>query len=257
MKTMMPALFIGHGSPMNAIENNEFTEKWEKVAAGIPKPTAIVCISAHWESKGTKISTTVKPTTVYDFIGFPPELYNLAYPAPGAPKLAKEIIKLIGDKEIIGDPNAGFDHGCWSILMHMYPTCDIPVIQISLDVYKTAEEHFLFAQKLRVLREKGILILGSGNITHNLRTMNPYKRTGLPEYIEAENKIIKMIKLHETEALINIARPDPYFQHIIPTREHFLPLLYILACKNDNDAVEIFNHLFVLGSISMTSVRIG
>lgn len=258
MKTMMPAIFIGHGSPMNALENNEFTLSWKKLAAEIQRPEAIVCISAHWESKGTKISTSLKPPTIHDFIGFPPELYNLVYPAPGNPELAEEIIGMYDPGEITRDPEAGLDHGCWSILMQMYPDYDIPVIQISLDTDKDGESHFLFARKLLPLRERNILLLGSGNISHNLRMMNPYKRTsGIAEYVEAENKIIEKIKRYEIESLINIARPEPLYQQIIPTREHFLPLLYILACQYDDDSSEIFNRSFVFGSISMTSLKIG
>ena len=260
-KNKMPLIFVGHGSPMNAIEDNEFTKNFRRIASEIEKPKVIICISAHWVTEGTKITAMKNPKTIYDFYGFPPELYEIKYPAKGDVKLAKKINELFSSINASLDTEWGLDHGTWSVLRHMYPKADVPVVQISIDYHKDSLFHFNLAKKLSILRERGVLIIGSGNIVHNLGMIDF-------ENIETHNfgydwarKIQRIVNENilnnNFEALINYEKQDSNFRLAIPTPEHFLPLLYILGLKEENEKIEIWNDVLVGGSLSMTSIKIG
>jgi 4,5-DOPA dioxygenase extradiol len=257
---IMPLLFLGHGSPMNAIEENEFVVGFRKAGEEIPRPTAIVCISAHWETSGIQITAMEHPPTIHDFGGFPGKLYEVQYPAPGSPSLAGEIKQTLQKWDLLLNNNRGLDHGAWSVIKHLYPDADIPVIQISLDYNKSPKEHYEFAKELAWLREKGVLIIGSGNIVHNLRLVAWDKITE-PGYghdwaIEADSKIKRFIIEGDHASLINYRKLGKAFDLAIPTPEHFLPLLYILALQNKEERISFFNDKAVGGSLTMTSVKI-
>ncbi|HRH66202.1 MAG TPA: 4,5-DOPA dioxygenase extradiol [Bacteroidia bacterium] len=257
----MPVLFLGHGSPMNAIEENEFVKGFRNVAKDIPKPNAIVCISAHWETNGTFVTAMENPTTIHDFGGFPKELFAVQYPAPGSPALAKETKSLISKTEVGLDDKWGLDHGAWSVIRHLYPDADIPVIQMSLDYNQKPQDHYELAQEIKSLREKGVLIIGSGNMVHNLR-MLAWDKLNTSDYgfdwaIEANEKMKKFILDSDHQQLINFRSQGKAFDLAIPTPEHYLPLLYSLALKDENDQVSLFNDKAVAGSLTMTSVKIG
>lgn len=256
----MPVLFLGHGSPMNAIEENEFVTGFRNIAKDIPKPNAILCISAHWETKGTFVTAMKNPTTIHDFGGFPKELFEVQYPAPGSPDLAKETKFLITKTDVGLDDKWGLDHGAWSVIKHLYPNADIPVIQLSLDYSQTPQYHYELAQQINSLRKKGVLIIGSGNIVHNLR-MVEWKRLnetfGFDWAIEANEKMKNYILNGDHKQLINFRSQGKAFDLAIPTPEHYLPLLYSLALQDKNEEVKLFNDKAVAGSLTMTSLKIG
>lgn len=256
----MPVLFLGHGSPMNAIEENEFVTGFRNIAKGIPKPNAILCISAHWETKGTFVTAMQNPPTIHDFGGFPKELFAVQYPAPGSPDLAKQTKSLITKTEVGLDEKWGLDHGAWSVIKHLYPNADIPVIQMSIDYSQTPQYHYELAQQIKSLREKGVLVIGSGNIVHNLGKVD-WKRLnetfGFDWAIEANEKMKKFILSGDHKQLINFRSQGKAFDLAIPTPEHYLPLLYSLALKEEKDEVSLFNDKAVAGSLTMTSVKIG
>lgn len=255
----MPVLFLGHGSPMNAIEENEFVQGFRKLGKEIQKPKAILCISAHWETKGTFVTAMDAPRTIHDFGGFPQELFNVQYPAPGSPSLAAETKEIVRKTEIGLDEKWGLDHGAWSVIKHLYPNADVPVIQMSLDYTKPAKYHFELAKELSVLREKGILIVGSGNIVHNLGMVAWDKLSGEPyafDWAKEANEKMKLFILNENfKSLIDYDKQGKAFQLAIPTPEHYLPLLYTLALKDKKDSTTLFNDLPIGGSLSMTSVK--
>ena len=256
----MPVLFVGHGSPMYAIENNEFSQSWRNLGETLPVPKAIICISAHWETRGTQITAMQQPPTIHDFGGFPRELYEVQYPAPGSPELASEIIESIADAHIHPDQKWGLDHGAWSVIRRMYPQANIPVIQLSLDYRKSPKEHYELARELTSLRDKGVLIIGSGNIVHNLRLV-AWDKTDDEEYghdwaVEANDKIKRLIMDNGHKELIDYNLLGKDVQLAIPTPEHFLPLLYALAIKRESDDLSFFNDKTVMGSLSMTSLLI-
>ena len=256
----MPLLFLGHGSPMNAIEENEFVNGFRKVGSEIPTPAAILCISAHWETRGTQITAMENPPTIHDFGGFPQELYEVEYPAHGSPELAGGIKNLINKTAAELDYHWGLDHGAWSVIKHLYPEANIPVVQISLDYYQSPQYHYDLARDLAQLREKGILIIGSGNIVHNLGKLAWDKLNSIYGYdwaIEASGKMKKFILEDDHPSLINYKTQGRSFQLSVPTPEHFLPLLYILALKDKNENVSFFNESRVAGSLDMTSLKIG
>lgn len=256
----MPVLFLGHGSPMNAIEENEFVQGFRKVSGEIPKPQAILCVSAHWETRGTQITAMEKPVTIHDFGGFPKELFEVQYPAPGSPELAKETKSIIKKTDVELDDKWGLDHGAWSVIKHLYPKADVPVIELSLDYYQTPQFHYELAQELKPLREKGVLIIGSGNIVHNLRMVAWHKLNedfGYDWALAANEKMKQFILDGDHQSLINFSRQGKEFQLAIPTPEHYLPLLYALALKEGNESLSVFNDKPVGGSLSMTSVKIG
>jgi 4,5-DOPA dioxygenase extradiol len=256
----MPVLFVGHGSPMNAIEENEFVSGWREIGKSLPRPNAILCVSAHWETQGTSLTVMEKPKTIHDFGGFPKELFNVQYPAPGSPELAKETKSIIHKTETKLDEKWGLDHGCWSVLSRMYPAADVPIIQMSLDYSKPAQYHYDLAKELSSLRKKGILIIGSGNIVHNLR-MVAWDKMNEPGFgydwaIEANDKMKKFILSDDHQSLINYTTQGRAFDLAIPTPEHFLPLLYALALKEKDEKIDFFNDKPVMGSLTMTSLKI-
>lgn len=257
---IMPVLFMGHGNPMNAIQENEFVNGWRKMGENIPKPNAIICISAHWETRGTKVTAMEKPKTIHDFGGFPQELFDVEYPALGSPEWAKETKKVIKSTEVNLDHFWGLDHGTWSVVKHLYPKADIPVIQLSLDIYKTPQEHYEMSKELNQLRKKGVLIIGSGNMVHNLRMMD-WKNINTPNYgfdwaIEANEKMKEFIISGNNNELIKFDKQGKAFNLSIPTPEHYLPLLYITALRNNNEEVTFYNDTAVAGSLTMTSFKI-
>lgn len=256
----MPVLFIGHGSPMNAIEENEYSDSWRELGKTIPRPKSILCISAHWETAGTCVTASDQPPTIHDFGGFPDKLYSINYPAPGNHKLAAEIYCIVKKTKICQEKRRGFDHGCWTVLRNMYPKADIPVIQLSLDYLQPFSYHYDLARELMPLRDEGILICCSGNIVHNLRMASWNGKSGPIEYswaMEADKKIKNYILNDDHDSLININLKGREFELSIPTPEHYLPLIYAMALKTGEDNIKLFNDKMVMGSVSMTSVAIG
>ncbi len=255
----MPVLFLGHGSPMNAIEENEFVNGFRRIGREISTPKAILCISAHWETNGTFVTAMENPRTIHDFGGFPQELFNVQYPAPGSPELAKQTKNIVTKTNIGLDEKWGLDHGAWSVIKHMYPNADVPIIQLSLDYSKPARDHYDLARELYPLRQKGVLIVGSGNMVHNLRLVAWEKLAGEPYAYdwatEANEKMKSKILSGNFENLIDYTNQGRAFDLAIPTPEHYLPLLYALALKDKNDETTLFNDLPVGGSLSMTSVK--
>lgn len=257
----MPVLFIGHGSPMNAIEDNEFSKRWQQMGKEIPIPKAVVVVSAHWLTKGTMVTAMPNPKTIHDFGGFPQALFDIQYPAPGSPELATEIQKLITNPAVELDHDWGLDHGTWSVVKHMYPNADIPVLQLSIDYYKPAAYHYELAKQLLALRKKGVLIIGSGNMVHNLR-MVAWDKLSEPEYgfewaLEMNDIFKNKISNGFHKELIQYEKLHKAATLAIPTPDHYYPLLYILALQTDNDKVEFFNDKAIGGSLTMTSVKIG
>jgi 4,5-DOPA dioxygenase extradiol len=253
----MPLLFLGHGSPMNAIEENKFVEGFRNIGKLIPLPTAILCISAHWETRGTLVTAMEKPLTIHDFGGFPKALFDVQYPAPGSPALAKEIKNTITKTEIGLDEKWGLDHGSWSVIKHLYPGADVPVIQMSLDYNKSPQDHYELAKELSSLRKKGVLIIGSGNMVHNLSVLDWGHPDGSFEWATVANeKIKKLLTGNDHKKLINYQTQGKEFLLSVPTAEHYLPMLYVLALKQENEALNFFNDKIVMGSLSMTSFKI-
>lgn len=256
----MPVLFAGHGNPMNAIEENDFVTGFRKAAAAIPRPNAVLCISAHWETNGTFVTAMERPRTIHDFGGFPRALFEVQYPAPGSPELAEQTRDLVTSAEIGLDDRWGLDHGAWSVIKHFYPMADIPVIEMSLDRRRPARDHYDLARELAPLRKKGVLIMGSGNMVHNLR-MVAWDRLEFPFgydwALEAAQKMKDAILSGDHNPLIDYSKQGRAFDLAIPTPEHYLPLLYALALKEENEPVTLFNDQPVGGSLTMTSVRIG
>lgn len=256
----MPVLFLGHGSPMNAIEENEFVAGFREVEKTISKPNAILCISAHWETNGTFVTAMEKPQTIHDFGGFPQALFDVQYPAPGNPELAIETKSIVRKTEVGLDYKWGLDHGAWSVIKHMYPNADVPIIQMSLDYTLAPQYHYELAKELSSLRKKGVLIIGSGNMVHNLR-LAAWDKINIAGYgydwaIEASDAMKKYILNGNFQQLINYKSHGKAFDLAIPTPDHYLPLLYTLALKEANEKVSLFNDKAVGGSLTMTSVKI-
>lgn len=256
----MPVLFIGHGSPMNGIEHNEFSEYWKKLGQEIPQPTAVLCISAHWLTKGTLITAMDAPKTIHDFGGFPQELFAVQYPAPGSPAIARETAGLIQSTDVGLDHDWGLDHGCWTVVRHMYPEANVPVLQLSIDYHRPPAYHYALAKELTALRNKGVLIMGSGNMVHNLRRI-AWQHMDTPNYgydwAQEMNEAFKAkILSKEHQPLIDYDRLGAAAKLAIPTPDHYYPLLYTLGLQESGDEVEIFNDQYVGGSLTMTSVRL-
>ncbi|MBM7343386.1 4,5-DOPA dioxygenase extradiol [Pantoea coffeiphila] len=256
----MPALFLGHGSPMNVLEENIYTETWRKLGETLPKPKAIIAVSAHWYTRGTAVTAMEKPRTIHDFGGFPQALFDTRYPAPGSPALARQIAEVLSPVDVQLDQEWGFDHGSWGVLIKMYPDADIPVVQLSIDGTKPAAYHFELGRKLALLREQGVMIVASGNVVHNLRmvrwqgeapaypwaeSFNQYVRDNLAwQGEDAQHPLVNFMQ-HEGAALSN------------PTPEHYLPLLYVLGARAQDEAVTVPVDGIVMGSLSMLSVQVG
>lgn len=256
----MPVLFLGHGSPMNALEENEFVQNFRKLAKDLPTPSSILCISAHWYTRGTFITAMERPKTIHDFYGFPKELYDIDYPANGNPDLAKEVKELLQPVYSEETNEWGLDHGTWSLLKHMYPMADIPVIQMSIDGTKPASYHYELAKQLQSLRNKGVLIIGSGNIVHNLGMVdfqNMQKEDyGFDWAREARNNINRLIVDKNHQPLLDYKNLSSVVQMAVPTPDHYLPLIYTLALQRKTENAWLFNDKMLGGSLSMTSTVI-
>lgn len=256
----MPLLFLGHGSPMNAIEENQFVAGFRNIAKTLPTPTAILCVSAHWYTNGTFVTAMEKPPTIHDFGGFPEELFRVQYPAPGSPELARSAKSLVSKTPVTLDDKWGLDHGAWSVIKHLYPMANIPVVQFSIDYTKSPEWHFELARELSKLRERGILIIGSGNIVHNLRKVDwpnfDKEDHGFDWAIEARARTNEFMLKGDFKPLFQYDKLGTAFQLAIPTPDHFLPLLYILGLKEASEKIELFNDKLLAGSLSMTSIKV-
>ena len=250
----MPLLFIGHGNPMNAIEENGFSNAWKELGRRLPKPHAILSISAHWLTSGTKVTAMEKPKTIHDFGGFPEKLYQQQYPAPGEPELAKQTQALALKHHILLDNEWGFDHGTWSVLIQMFPKADIPVYQLSIDYSRPMEYHYQLAQEMQSLREKGVLVIGSGNIVHNLRAISFDYNKPYDWAMEFDAKISKWIEADDHHSILEFQKLGQVATLAHPTYDHFLPLLYILGFQHKKDLPKFFNDDFDMSSVSMRSV---
>lgn len=259
----MPVLFVGHGSPMNAIDDNVFTREMKAMGQKVPRPKAILMVSAHWETRGTHVTAQEKPPTIHDFGGFPQALFEVQYPAPGSKWLADETKAAVKKTSVEADDKWGFDHGCWSVARNLFPGADVPILQLSLDYTQGPQYHYDLAKELATLRRKGVLIVGSGNMVHNLGKLvipangdlnAPF---GLDWALEARSKFKALIESGNHTALMNYKTLGAAVQLAVPTPEHYLPLLYVLAQQEKTDQLSFFNDVAVAGSLTMTSVLIG
>jgi len=259
MAKPMPAIFIGHGNPMNALASNGYTEAWAEIGRSVPRPKAVLCISAHWYVPAVGVTAMEQPRTIHDFGGFPRELFEFQYPAPGSPELAARVGELL-DTDVIQDTvRWGLDHGAWSVLCHVFPDADIPVVQLSIDETQASEWHYELAKQLRPLRDEGVLIVGSGNLVHNLHTYawGSETRQPLDWALRFESSAREMIASGKHAPLVNYELMGKDAMLSSPTPDHFLPLLYILAQQQDGDDVTFPVEGFDGGSISMLSVQVG
>lgn len=254
--TKMPALFIGHGSPMNAIEDNAWRRSWQALGEVLPRPSAILCISAHWETNGIAVTAAARPDTIYDFYGCPQALFDVRYGAPVDPALARRVADLLAPTPVDMDLVRGLDHGVWSVLVAMYPKADIPVVQLSMPVKQTPQAHYEIAQHLAPLRDEGVLILGSGNVVHNLRYWRSHEPAMATAWTRFNDEVKSRIKAGDHAALAAYTTLDPEALLLVPTPEHYLPLLYVLGVQAPDESVEIFNDTDG-AAIFMTSVQIG
>lgn len=249
----MPVLFVGHGNPMNAIEDTVFSTAWDALGARLPRPDAILCIFAHWLTPGeTRVSVTNQPKTIHDFSGFPYPLFEQQYPAPGAPMVARQVVDMVDARGVLADGQWGLDHGAWSVLVRMFPDADIPVFQLSLDDQMAADAHYQLARQLKPLREKGVLLLGSGNLVHNLKAM----RRDKPPYdwaVEFDEKMCEFMNRGDDLGVVDFQALGDVAQNAHPTWDHFLPLIYALAQRDETDRLYFFNHGFDFSSVSMRS----
>ncbi len=257
----MPVLFVGHGSPMNAIEDNVFSKEWKRLGKEIPKPKAVLCISAHWLTQGTYVTHAARPRTIHDFGGFPKELFAVQYPAPGSPECAERIHDASAEPKVRLDEEWGLDHGTWSVLKHMYPEADVPVLQMSIDYPKPAQFHYDLGRKLSALRRQGVLIVGSGNMVHNLR-MVAFDRIddigyGYDWALEMNGFCKRQILKGDHQPLIDYGKFGKPALLSVPTPDHYYPMLYALGLQEQGEAATLFNDAAVAGSLTMTSIRIG
>lgn len=252
----MPVLFVGHGNPMNAIERNEYFRGWQEAARRLPKPDAVLCVSAHWETQGAWVTATEQPPTIHDFYGFPKALYDVRYPAPGQPALARRVVELIGPDSAQSDPQRGLDHGAWSVLIAMYPAADIPVVQLGMDTGRPGTHHYALGRRLAPLRDEGVLVLASGNMVHNLALFSFADPKPFAWAERCDALLKRLIANGRHDELCGYAGLDPDMRLAVPTPEHYYPLLYALALRREGEPAEFFNE-GVISSISMTSVLIG
>ena len=255
----MPAIFFGHGNPMNAIQSNGWTEAWSTIGRTIPRPSAIVCVSAHWYLPATLVTAMEQPRTIHDFGGFPRPLYEVRYPAPGAPELVSRLQTLLAPVAVQGDLQWGLDHGTWSVLVHVFPDADVPIVQLSIDETQPAQFHYDLGRRLLPLRDEGVLVIGSGNLVHNLHTYAWGKHDPEPFdwAVRFEAFARERIQKREHQPLIDYEDLGPDAQRSAPTPDHYLPLLYILGLQQEDDAVAFPVEGVDGGSVSMLTVRIG
>lgn len=249
----MPVLFVGHGSPMNAIEDNRYTRAWRGIAERIPKPETILSVSAHWYTDGTRIMGGEKPKTIYDMYGFPKELYQITYNAPGSPGIARLSGELISTRTVF-DNSWGIDHGTWSALVHMYPDRDVPVFQISVDANASPEAHYKMGRELSALRERGVMIFCSGNVVHNLRLVDWHRANeGFDWAYEFDEYVYQNILAKDHDAVLGFRALGNAAKLAVPTPEHFYPLLYALGASGEEDKISVYNKSCELGSLTMTA----
>lgn len=253
---VMPVLFTGHGNPMNAIMRNEFSETWKRLGRELPRPKAILSVSAHWLTRGTYVTAMERPKTIHDFGGFPKELFDAQYPAPGTPDFAKETARIVKSVTVQEDYEWGLDHGTWSVLLPMFPQADIPVFQLSIDYYKPAQYHYELAKELYELRKKGVLIVGSGNIVHNLGQIDFEGKRKFDWAVEFDEKIKTLIDKGDHAGVIHYEKLGSIARMAVPTNDHYLPLMYTLGLKQKHEEVKYFNDKMDAGSISMRSLLI-
>jgi 4,5-DOPA dioxygenase extradiol len=256
MTTTMPVLFLGHGSPMNALDDNPWTRGWAEAVRDTPKPAAILCVSAHWETRGVAVTAEPRPKTIHDFGGFPQALFDMRYPAPGSPALARRVADLLAPTPVRLAEDWGLDHGTWSVLVKAYPEADVPTIQLSLDRTLTPEQHYALAGRLAPLREEGVLIIGSGDIVHNLRAADFRRPEAVDWALRFRDKANALIAAGDYQALVHYEALGPDAIAAINSAEHYLPLLYVLGLKRPGETVETFND-DVFAALSMTSLKIG
>jgi len=252
----MPVLFIGHGSPMNAIEDNEFSRRWVEAAQSIPRPKAILCISAHWETRGLGVTAMEKPKTIHDFGGFPAELFAMQYPAPGSPELAQRVGEVVKSAAVMPDQRWGLDHGAWSVLCRMYPDADIPVVQLSLDRNRQPAFHYGLGSELKTLRDEGVLIVGSGNIVHNLRLV-AWEGEPFDWAVEFDARVKQWILDEDNDPIIHYEAQGSQAALAVNSGEHYLPLLYVLGARKKGEPVSFFNEKIYAGSLSMRCLQVG
>ncbi len=256
-RSRMPAVFFGHGSPMNTLERNKYTETWRKLGESIPAPKAILCVSAHWYTRGTAVTAMEKPKTIHDFYGFPQELFDVEYPAPGDPRLAERVREMLEPIEVQLDDSWGLDHGTWSVLKHAYPDADIPVVQLSIDGTQPPGFHYETGKRLAPLRDEGVLVVGSGNVVHNLGVM---KRAGGPAFdwaVRFNEKVREALATRDHQALIEFERLGEDARLSVPTPEHYLPLLYIAALQRNDEEMSFAVDGYEMGSLGMLTAAAG
>jgi 4,5-DOPA dioxygenase extradiol len=260
MSTRMPAIFFGHGNPMNAIQRNEYTEAWSAIGAAIPRPKAVLAVSAHWYHPGTAVTAMEHPRTIHDFGGFPPQLYEVRYPAAGSPELARRVQELAMPIVVRSDDaNWGLDHGTWSVLCHVFPEADVPVIQLSIDETMPPHYHYEFAKHLAPLRDEGVLIVGSGNVVHNLHSYSWGRHTTEPLSWAArfEERVRQLLLDGDDDAIVAYETIGAEAALAAPTPEHYLPLVYVIALRGPEDHVTFPVEGFDGGSVSMLAVQVG
>ena len=253
----MPVVFFGHGSPMNTLDRNRYTESWRRLGVSIPRPRAILCVSAHWYTEGTAVTAMSNPRTIHDFYGFPQALFDVQYAAPGEPRLASRVRELLAPTDVSLDQSWGLDHGTWSVLKHAYPDADVPVVQLSIDGTKPPQFHYELGKRLAPLREEGVLIAGSGNVVHNLRLM---KRGGGAPFdwaVRFDEKVREALATRDHRALVDFDRLGEDARLAVPTPEHYLPLLYIAGLQGEDEPMSFAVDGYDLGSISMLSAVAG
>ena len=253
----MPALFIGHGSPMNTLEENRFTKAWRDIGAALPKPRALLVVSAHWYIGATAVTAMPRPRTIHDFYGFPKALFDFQYPAPGAPDVAEEVAEVVKPLWVGLDVDQwGFDHGTWSVLAHMYPQADVPVVQLSINAFKPLDYHVELGARLAPLRDRGIAVLASGNVVHNLRAIDRAQAdSGFDWALRFDDAVHDVMTTEPNRILTVTSHPD--FGLAVPTPEHFVPLLYVAGLASQDRAASALVRGYSHGSLSMTSYASG
>ena len=257
MNTPHPTLFVGHGTPMQAIEPSRYTAAWTRLGHELPQPRAILSVSAHWYIRGSAITAQAQPRTIHDFQGFPPALYAMQYPASGDPQLAARVAQLLAPTAVRLDMDWGLDHGSWSVLRYLYPQASVPVLQLSLDATLGAQAHYQLAQRLAPLRDEGVLVLGSGNVVHNLRALQPNSEAPPPWAVQFNDAVRSALLADQPLKLVDYQNLDAGAAMSVPTPEHYLPLLYVLALRRAGEALTLPIDGLDLGAISMLSVLVG